>query len=60
MPHKHPGYVQRVHAQGGALAVFTVDEPDDVDLCLDLGVDVIITNLPQRVRAHLASRSDLR
>jgi glycerophosphoryl diester phosphodiesterase len=25
--HKHPGYVQRVHAQGGALAVFTSTSP---------------------------------
>ena len=58
VPRKHPGYVQRVHAQGGALAVFTVDEPDDIDLCLDLGVDVIISNLPQRVRERLAVRSD--
>jgi glycerophosphoryl diester phosphodiesterase len=57
VPRKHPGYVQRVHAQGGALAVFTVDEPDDIDLCLDLGVDVIISNLPQRVRERLAVRS---
>jgi glycerophosphoryl diester phosphodiesterase len=57
VPRKHPGYVQRVHAQGGALAVFTVDEPDDIDLCLDLGVDVIISNLPQRVRERLVLRS---
>ena len=60
VPRKHPGYVQRVHAQGGALAVFTVDEPDDIDLCLDLGVDVIISNLPQRVRERLAARSGRR
>ncbi len=58
--HKHPGFVQRVHAQGGALAVFTVDEPDDIELCLDLGVDVIISNLPHRVRERLALRSELR
>ena len=60
VPRKHPGYVQRVHAQGGALAVFTVDEPGDIELCLDLGVDVIISNLPQRVRERLALRSGLR
>ena len=60
VPRKHPGYVQRVHAQGGALAVFTVDEPDDIDLCLDLGVDVIISNLPHRVRERLAVRSGRR
>jgi glycerophosphoryl diester phosphodiesterase len=37
-----------------------VDEPGDVDLCLDLGVDVIISNLPQRVRERLAARSGRR
>jgi len=60
VPRKHPGYVQRVHAQGLALAVFTVDEADDIDLCLDLGVDIIISNLPSRVREHLVLRSGLR
>ena len=60
VPRKHPGYVQRVHAQGGALAVFTVDEREDIDLCLDLGVDIIISNHPQRVRKRLAERSELR
>lgn len=54
---KHPGYVQRVHAQGGHLAVFTVDQPADIDLVLDLGADVLISNLPGRVRERLAHRS---
>ena len=53
---KHPGYVQRVHSQGGALAVFTVDEPDDIELVLRLGVDVVISNLPGRVKQRLAAR----
>jgi glycerophosphoryl diester phosphodiesterase len=53
---KHPGYVQRVHGQGGHLAVFTVDEPEDIDLVLGLGVDVVISNLPGRVLEHLSAR----
>jgi len=53
---KHPGYVQRVHAQGGHVGVFTVDEPDDIDLVLDLGVDVVISNHPARVKRRLAGR----
>lgn len=53
----HPRYVERVHAQGGRVHVFTVDEPADIDLVLDLGVEVVITNEPARVRARLAQRS---
>jgi len=47
----HPGYVRRVHESGGKVHVWTVNEPDDVALCLDLGVDGIITNRPRAVRA---------
>ena len=53
---KHPGYVQRVHGQGGQLAVFTVDEPEDIELVLGLGADVVISNLPGRVKRRLAAR----
>ncbi len=51
---EHPRYVQRVHARGGRVQVFTVDEPADIDFVLSLGVDVVISNEPARVRAHLA------
>ena len=46
-----PGYVKRMHRSGQQVHVWTVDEPDDVRLCLDLGVDAIITNRPREVRA---------
>lgn len=46
----HPGYVRRVHESGGKVHVWTVDEPADVELCLELGVDGIITNRPRQVR----------
>jgi glycerophosphoryl diester phosphodiesterase len=49
----NPGYVQRVHAAGNRLYVWTVDEPDDLELVLELGVDAIITNLPAQVLARL-------
>jgi len=45
----HPRYVERAHRHGKQVHVWTVDEPDDVDLCLELGVDAIITNRPGRV-----------
>jgi glycerophosphoryl diester phosphodiesterase len=33
--------------------VWTVDRPEDVELCLRLGVDAIITNRPRQVREQL-------
>ena len=52
----HPRYVERVHRAGGAVHVWTVDEPADVDLCLELGVDAIITNRPAEVLARAYGR----
>jgi glycerophosphoryl diester phosphodiesterase len=48
-----PGYARRVHDRGHQLYVFTVDEPADVDLCVAVGADAIITNRPADVLAHL-------
>ncbi len=45
----HPRYVEKVHARGGGVHVWTVDEPDDIALCSSLGVDAIITNRPAQV-----------
>jgi glycerophosphoryl diester phosphodiesterase len=50
---EHPEYVERVHQRGGAVHVWTVDAPDDVSLCVDLGVDAIISNRPLMVRGVL-------
>jgi glycerophosphoryl diester phosphodiesterase len=47
----HPHYVERVHRRGHDVHVWTVDSPDDVARCLDLGVDAIITNRPAHVLA---------
>lgn len=44
-----PHYVTRVHERGGRVHVWTVDERADLDLCLRLGVDAVITNRPARV-----------
>jgi glycerophosphoryl diester phosphodiesterase len=46
-----PEYVGRVHRSGQRVHVWTVDEPEDVELCMKLGVDAIITNKPREVRA---------
>lgn len=45
----HPKYVAKVHGRGGQVHVWTVDKKADVILCLELGVDAIITNRPGRV-----------
>jgi glycerophosphoryl diester phosphodiesterase len=50
----HPGYVRRVHQQGGQVHVWTVDDPADVELCLRLGVEAVITNRPAQVIAQVA------
>lgn len=50
---RFPAYVERVHARGRAVHVWTVDDPDDVELCLRLGVDAIITNRPRAVLERL-------
>lgn len=45
----HPRYVERLRRNGHPVHVWTVDAPDDVELCLSLGVDAIITNRPAHV-----------
>lgn len=52
----HPGFVARLHARGNQVYVWTVDEPDDIDLVLDLGVDAVITNRPVDVLKRLGRR----
>ena len=48
-----PQFVERAHARGHQVYVWTVDEPADVEYVLSLGVDTIITNRPRQVRAQL-------
>jgi glycerophosphoryl diester phosphodiesterase len=49
----HPGYVERLQRAGRQVHVWTVNEPEDVDLCVRLGVDAIITNRPRAVLDQL-------
>lgn len=44
----------RVHARGLALTVWTVDSEVDIKRMIDLGVDRIITNYPERLKRLLA------
>lgn len=50
---ERPEYVDLVHRKGGKVHVWTVDSMSDVDLCVELGVDAIISNRPGEVLAHL-------
>ena len=50
----HPRYVERVHAMGNRLHVWTVDSPEDIAMVLSLGVDAVISNHPTRVLRQLS------
>ncbi|MEU2287696.1 glycerophosphodiester phosphodiesterase [Streptomyces sp. NPDC013178] len=49
----HPAYVERLRQAGHRVHVWTVNEPEDVDLCVELGIDAIITNRPRAVLRRL-------
>ncbi|MEV7233123.1 glycerophosphodiester phosphodiesterase [Streptomyces sp. NPDC051020] len=49
----NPGYIERLHRAGHRVHVWTVDEPEDVELCTRLGVEAIITNRPKQVLSQL-------
>lgn len=48
-----PGFVERAHARGNRVFVWTVNTPRDVDFVRGLGVDAIISDRPREVLAHL-------
>lgn len=49
----HPAVILRLQKAGHQVHVWTVDDPEDVELCLRLGVDAIITNRPKAVLEQL-------
>ncbi|MDI1461737.1 glycerophosphodiester phosphodiesterase family protein [Catellatospora sp. KI3] len=50
---RRPDLVRRLKAGGHQVYVWTVNELDDVDLLLKLGVDGLITDRPAEVLSHL-------
>lgn len=49
----HPAYIERLQQAGHQVHVWTVNEPEDVELCTRLGIDAIITNRPRAVLSQL-------
>ncbi|MFJ5230396.1 glycerophosphodiester phosphodiesterase [Kitasatospora sp. NPDC088391] len=50
---RDPGLVTALRRAGHRVHVWTVDRPEDVELCLELGVEALITNRPADVLAQL-------
>jgi len=52
---KDPGLAKRIKDSRRKLNVWTVDQPSDIRLCYDLGVDNLITDRPGFVREFLST-----
>lgn len=57
--HDDPDYLSRAHALGNEVHPWTVNSPEDIQFCLDLGVDAVTTDDPEAVRAVIASGHSL-
>jgi glycerophosphoryl diester phosphodiesterase len=50
---EHPRLARRLTKHGRRIHVWTVNTPEDLDLCLSSGVEAVITDDPRSTRAHL-------
>ncbi len=50
-----PPYIERLKRAGHQVHVWTRNPPEDVDLCVELGIDAIITNRHARCRTNSAA-----
>jgi glycerophosphoryl diester phosphodiesterase len=50
---ENPKFRRRLARSGRPMHVWVVNDPDDVDLCLELGVEAMITDTPASVLRHL-------
>ena len=49
----NPELARKIRGLGKSLNIWTVDNGEDVQLCRDLGVDILITNTPAHARTFL-------
>jgi len=47
------GLIAKIRKLNKSIAVWTVDEGSDIELCKDLGVDILISNTPAHARTFL-------
>lgn len=50
---KHPELIRRIQESGTEIHVWTVNEPADIDLCVQHGVSAVITDRPGPTLRHL-------
>lgn len=55
-----PDYVRRAHDRGHEVHAWTVNEPEEIDLCRDLGVTGFTTDYPDRVAEVLLAGTAVR
>jgi glycerophosphoryl diester phosphodiesterase len=49
----NPELIARLKKLGRSVSVWTVDRDEDIELCKELGVDILITNTPAHARTFL-------
>ena len=49
----NPALISKLKKLGKSVAVWTVDRGEDIELCKELGVDILITNTPAHARTFL-------
>jgi len=54
---QNPQLARRLRASGRPVHVWTVNTPEDLDLCAELGVAAVITDRPAAALAHLEGRA---
>ena len=50
---KHPEWIKECHDLGLTVNVWTVNKPEDMQWCIDNGVDYITTNFPEQLQQML-------
>jgi glycerophosphoryl diester phosphodiesterase len=52
---EHPDLIRRMIKTGNRVHCWTVNEPEDIDLCMDLGIEAIITDTPGAAVTYVRS-----